>query len=82
MIILPLRSDLEDYLERHNLKEKFEKQKMFFELNFRHPGLHAELLEPKEMRIYSFKVDRKYRAIFIFRSGNRAEIIDINNHYQ
>ncbi len=82
MKIFPLHPDIEDYLEKHNLREKFEKQKMFFELNFRHPSLHTELLEPKEMRIYSFRVDRKYRAIFIFHSGNKVEIVDINNHYQ
>jgi plasmid maintenance system killer protein len=82
MKILPLHLEIEDYLKKHNLKEKFEKQKLFFELDFRYPSLHTELLEPKEMRIYSFKIDRKYRAIFIFHSNNAVEIIDVNNHYQ
>ena len=30
----------------------------------------------------SFRIDRKYRAIFIFRDKNTIEIIDVNNHYQ
>lgn len=82
MKILPLHPEIKEYLEKHNLKEKFEKQKGFFEQNLRYPSLHTELLEPKEMRIYSFKINRKYRAIFIFHSGNTVEIIDVNNHYQ
>ncbi len=82
MRILPLHTEIEDYLEKRNLKEKFKKQKIFFENDFRYPSLHTELLEPKEMRICSFKIDRKYRAIFVFHSKNTIEIIDINNHYQ
>ena len=82
MRILALHPEIENYLEKHNLKDKFEKQKIFFEQDFRHPSLHTELLEPKEMRIYSFKIDRKYRAIFVFYSKNTIEIIDANNHYR
>ena len=58
------------------IKEKF------FELNPFHRSLETELLEPRKMRIWSFRVDRKYRAIFIFRESDIVEIIDINNHYQ
>lgn len=82
MIILPLHPDIKDYLRKHKLEDKFKKQKLFFETDFRYPGLHTELLEPKDMRIYSFRLDRKYRAVFIFRRGNNVEILDVNNHYQ
>ena len=82
MKILPLHSELDDYLEKRNLKRKFEKQKRFFEQNLFHPGLETELLEPRHMRILSFRIDRKYRAIFIFREKDIVEIIDVNNHYQ
>ena len=64
------------------LEKKFDKQKRLFEQNLFHPGLETELLEPRHMRIWSFRVDRKYRAIFIFRESDIVELIDVNNHYQ
>ncbi len=82
MKITPLHGDLLRYLQRHGLERKFEKQKLLFEESPFHPGLKVELLEPKDMRIWSFRIDRKYRAIFIFRDQSALEIIDINNHYQ
>ena len=82
MKILPLRFDLGQYLKKRNLEGKFKKQKRFFENNPFHPGLETELLEPRKMRIWSFRIDRKYRAIFIFRDKDKVEIIDVNDHYQ
>ncbi len=61
-----LRNDLQKYLKRHGLVKVWDKQKTLFEENFRYPSLHTERLEPKHLRIYSFRLDRKYRAIFIF----------------
>ena len=82
MKILSLHSEIEKYLKERKLEEKFKKQKEFFEQNPFYPSLNTELLEPKKMRIWSFRIDRKYRAIFIFLENNSVEIIDINNHYQ
>jgi len=82
MIILPLRPDLQKYLHKHNLEKKFIKQKRLFENNPAHPSLNTELLEPKRLKIYSFRLDKKYRAIFIYTGNNIIEIIDINPHYQ
>lgn len=82
MKILPLHPEVRLFLKRRRLEKKFEKQKNILEKNLFHPGLGTELLKPKEMRVWSFRVDRKYRAIFIFRSGDTIEILDINNHYQ
>lgn len=82
MNILPLRPDEEEYLVRHQLARKFKKQKRIFEQNPFHSGLATELLEPRALRLWSFRLDRKYRAIFIFRDIDQVEIIDINNHYQ
>ncbi|MFH1712643.1 MAG: hypothetical protein ABH896_00435 [Candidatus Jacksonbacteria bacterium] len=81
MIILPLRLDLQKYLHKHNLEKKFSKQKKLFENNPAHPSLNTELLEPKRLKIYSFRLDKKYRAIFIYTGQNFVEIIDINPHY-
>ena len=82
MKILPLHPEINDYLKRRNLEKKFEKQIRLFENNPFHPSLRTELLEPRNMRIWSFRIDRKYRAIFIFREKDTVEIIDINDHYQ
>jgi len=82
MTILPLRPELEKYLRKHRLVKKWNKQKQLFEENWWHPGLHTEILEPKELRIYSFRIDGRYRAIFVFADSKTVEIIDVNNHYQ
>ena len=82
MIVKPPRPDLIKYLKKHNLLKKFNKQIKIFQTNYRHPSLNTEILEPKKLRIYSFRVDKKYRAIFIILSDCETEIIDINCHYQ
>ena len=82
MKIIALHSEIEEYLKKRKLEKKFEKQKRFFEENPFHPSLETELLEPKRMRVWSFRVNRKYRAIFVFRERNTIEIIDVNDHYQ
>ena len=82
MKILPLHPEIQEYLNKRKLETKFKKQKSLFEKNPFHPGLKTELLEPKKMHIWSFRIDRKYRAIFIFINKETIEIIDINNHYK
>ena len=82
MKILPLHLEIKEYLKNRNIDKKFEKQRRLFEKNPFHPSLKTELLEPRKMRIWSFRVDRKYRAIFIFREKDTVEIIDLNDHYQ
>jgi len=82
MRIKPLKSDLRKFLTKHNLIKKFHKQSKLFIQDTRYPSLNTERLEPKHLKIYSFRIDRKYRAIFIFTSNQEVEIIDINLHYQ
>lgn len=82
MKIFTIHADILAYLKNRNLEKKFLKQKALFEKNPFHTSLHTELLEPKHMRFWSFRVDRKYRAIFIFREKDAIEIIEINNHYK
>ena len=82
MRIFPLHPEIQEYLKRHRLEKKFEKQKSLFERNPFHQSLGTELLEPKQLRIWSFRVDKKYRAIFIFRNGQTIEVLDVNNHYR
>ncbi len=82
MRILPVHPNIEKYLKTRKLKKKFEKQIALFQENPFHPGLRTELLEPRKMKIWSFRIDRKYRALFIFLEKDVVEIIDVNDHYQ
>lgn len=82
MKILPFDAEIQHYLQQRGLEKKFAKQKRLFEKNPFHPSLETELLEPKALRIWSFRVGKKYRAIFIFREKDTVEILDVNNHYQ
>jgi Txe/YoeB family toxin of Txe-Axe toxin-antitoxin module len=80
-IIVDLREDLERYIQKHGLSKKWERVKTLFENNPSHPSLKTELLEPKHRLIYSFRIDIKYRALFICLPNNRIEIIAITKHY-
>ncbi|MFC1790455.1 hypothetical protein ACFLZP_03165 [Patescibacteria group bacterium] len=80
MRIKPLKKILQKILSKHSLINKFRKQKGLFENDPSHPSLNTELLRPKNLRIYSFRIDRKWRAIFII-VNHEVEIIDINPHY-
>ena len=82
MRILPLSRRVIAYLKKRGLEKQFNKQKHLFEQNPLHPGLKTEILEPRHLRIYSFRITLKYRAIFIYRGDDAIEIIDINDHYQ
>jgi Txe/YoeB family toxin of Txe-Axe toxin-antitoxin module len=80
-IIVELREDLEKYILKHGLSKKWERVKTLFENDPSHPSLKTELLEPKHRLIYSFRIDRKYRALFICLPNNKIEIIAITKHY-
>ena len=82
MRILSLSKRLSIYLKKNGIQKNFEKQKIFLEQNTFHPSLHTKILKPKHLKIYSFRVTQKYRAIFIYCGKSTIEIIDINNHYQ
>ena len=82
MKILPIHPEIEKYLKSRELEKKFEKQATLFKENPFHPSLRTELLEPRKMKIWSFRIDRKYRAMFIFLEKDVVEIIDVNDHYQ
>jgi len=82
MKVLPIHKDISEYLKKHNLEKKFFKQLTFLLMNISYPSLEVELLEPKNLKFWSFRVDKKYRAIFIFRESNIIEVLDVNNHYK
>ena len=82
MRVRKLNRHLEKYVIRKNLAQKFEKQVKYFIENPSHPSLNLEILEPITLSHYSFRIDKRYRAIFIFVSSNEIEIVDINPHYE
>lgn len=82
MRVLELRADQIEYLQNHQLSKKYEKAKQIFEQNPFHPSLHMKLLEPKHRLLYSFRLDRKYRAIFAYVAHETVEIIAFTNHYK
>ena len=77
-----LRDDLIEYISGHGLDKKWQKAKKMFEINPSHPSLNTELLEPKSRSVYSFRIDRKYRAIFILKEENLIEVVAITKHYR
>lgn len=79
--VKPLKKSIIDYVKRHRLEKKFQKSIELFEQDINHPSLNIEILEPKHLRVYSFRIDRKYRSIFVF-TGSEVEIIAITNHYR
>ena len=82
MKILSVDLKIIAYLQKRGLEKKFLKQTELLKQDPHYHSLELELLEPRHLRIYSFRIDSKYRAIFIFRDRDTIEIIDTNNHYQ
>jgi Txe/YoeB family toxin of Txe-Axe toxin-antitoxin module len=80
--ILPLRDDIREYLQKHVLNKKWEKAKKLFENDPSHPSLNTQLLEPRHRLIYSFRIDMKYRALFICLPEDKVEIIAVTKHYR
>ena len=81
MILSPLRKDLRAYLTKHQLTIKWSKVQKLFNDDIRHPSLHVELLQPTWRGVYSFRIDRKYRALFFINLNGEAEVFAITNHY-
>jgi len=81
-IIVDLRGDIKEYIQRHGISRKWEKAKRLFENNPSHPSLNTELLEPKHRLIYSFRIDKKYRILFICLPEDKVEVIAVTKHYR
>ena len=81
-VISELRDDIKKYIKKRELSKKWEKARKLFENDPSHPSLNTELLEPKHRLIYSFRIDRKYRALFICLPENKIEITAVTKHYR
>jgi len=69
------------YITRHGLQSKWKKCEALFMQNPKHPSLHTELLEPREEMIFSFRLDKKYRVLFMIKNST-AFVFRITNHYR
>jgi len=81
-IIIDLREDIKEYIKKHGLAKKWNKAKKLFENDPSHPSLNTELLEPKHRLIYFFRIDIKYRALFICLQEEKVEVIAVTKHYR
>jgi len=80
--IPPLTPKLKSKVIKHNLTKKYAKAISLLAANPQHPGLNVELLEPKNLGYYSFRLDHKYRGIYIIHSDNiTIQIVGITVHY-
>ncbi|PIW08171.1 hypothetical protein COW38_01295 [Candidatus Collierbacteria bacterium CG17_big_fil_post_rev_8_21_14_2_50_45_7] len=80
--ILPIDPEVIDQAKKHNLSKKFQKCCDLIVTNIVHPSLNVELMKPKQLEIYSFRIDRKYRALFLYQDNKQAiEIVAITVHY-
>ena len=78
LTILPIDPEVIDQAKKHNISKKFTKCCNLIVTNIAHPGLNVELMQPKQLEIYSFRIDKKYRAIFLYRENKQAiEVIAI-----
>lgn len=72
MRIKPLEKHVIDRITKWRLRKKWEKALFFIITNPGHPSLNIELMEPKHRGIYSFRLDKKYRALY-FINGDESE---------
>lgn len=52
---------------------------LFFQ-NMAHPSLHTEKLEPKEKNIWSFRINRNYRIIFMILPDQTILLLNVGPH--
>ena len=80
--VLPLTPKLQSKVTKPNLVKKYAKAIALLATNPQHPGLNVELLEPKHMNYYSFRLDRKYRGLYIVHSDKTTiQVVGITVHY-
>lgn len=80
--ILPSNKLVQSKIQKYSLQKKFDKQVKLFSQDPSHPSLNTELLTPKEYGVYSFRIDRKFRALYVYHGNlNAIEIINITVHY-
>jgi plasmid maintenance system killer protein len=81
MELISLTEKQKKYLKKFNLEKKFKKQINILLDNPRHPSLNVEKIPSFGSGLYSFRIDKQYRAIFAFSKGF-VKIVVFTNHYR
>ncbi len=81
MKLRPLEKHVLRRIKKWHLEKKWQKAITLFLTNSQHPSLNSELMKPKHRGIYSFRIDKKYRALY-FIEGYEIEIFQITKHYR
>lgn len=71
----------EDRAKGFGMSKQLERKKNFFINDPSHPSLHFELLQPKQLGRYSFRLNDQYRAIVIKNAPNEYTIIDVVDYH-
>ena len=80
--VAPLSNIVLKKAQKYQIKRELLKTLQLLKENPKHPSLHVELLEPKKYAIWSFRIDRKFRALFIMHKDKQiVEILAITVHY-
>ena len=68
-----------NYLKKRNLEKLYVKAKLNLELG-NSKLVDFKLRKPKELKIYSFRINKKYRAFGIFKDSKNFLVFEINDH--
>ena len=71
--------DIIEYLTARNLLKQYQKSKRLI-LSWNGSSADLKLRKPKEARIWSFRVNKQFRAYGIFDDSNDFVVFEINNH--
>ena len=82
MIEILITKEFEDRYARlpKKIQIKAEKQEMLFCRNPFHPSLHTEKLEPREKQVWSFRIDKRGRFVFLFYGAGRVLLVTVGPH--
>jgi len=68
-----------DFLEKKNIKEQYIKSAKFL-VNWYFWKTDFKIRQPKKNRVWSFRINKQYRAFWIMDKNNNLLIFEINSH--
>ena len=72
------KKDVLCYLESRRLVHQYQKAKKYLLLGH-YKQVDFKLRKPKAKRVYSFRINKKFRALCVYKSENLI-VFDIDNH--
>ena len=83
MIIVKELKEVWDYVISRNLLEQYKKAKNFL-VNWNLKIIDFKLRQPKKYKVYQFRINKKYRAFWIFKESKEYWkifiVIEISDH--